>query len=93
VKPPAAVKAPAPVVEPGDLVADVGATGQPPAVVQGFELEARGGKRTVFYLPPDVIAYLQEIKTAADELEMRISMSSIVTQLVRRYRAERDQQS
>lgn len=85
---PAVVKsgpAPAP-VPPGDGDDQVAGAVQ----VHGFAAEVRrGGERTVFYLPRDVIDELHELRAAADELGVRLSMSSIITQLVRRYRAER----
>src|SRR5579859_1896956 len=82
VKPPPTPPAGAP-VEPDDQVAGA-------AQVHGFAAEVRrGGERTVLYLPRDVLDDLHELKAAADELGMRLTMSSIVTQLVRRYRAER----
>jgi hypothetical protein len=40
----------------------------------------------VLYLPPDVVAYLAELKEAAQAAGMRLTKSSMVAQMVRRYR-------
>lgn len=53
----------------------------------GFKARPASGRRTVFYLPPDVLDYLNELNAAADAAGVRLSKSSIVAQLVRRFRS------
>lgn len=52
----------------------------------GFNVRGPGGKRTVLYLPADVLDHLAAIQRAAETQGGRLDRSAIVAQLVRRHR-------
>lgn len=57
-----------------------------PPELAGFEVRGAGGKRTVLYLPADVLDHLAAIQSAAAAQGGRLDRSAIVAQLVRRHR-------
>lgn len=59
---------------------------QEPPELAGFDIRGAGGKRTVLYLPADVLDHLAAIQRAAEAQGGRLDRSAIVTQLVRRHR-------